>query len=394
MVSLSFSQLTAAEIEYQLAHINENRGNVIIAVTTTFFFTAFIFVILRFLTKRLRKIKCHSEDYLILAALILALGLWIESFFAVKYGAGQHSLRVYEEHGVDYISKSLQVLFALEINYNLAHLVIKASILMFYRTIFTFVVVPFKYAWFTIFAYVISNAIASVIVVFVQCQPLAFTWNGPKGSEGKCGNLTANEIGTGVIIMLADFMLLVLPMPILWTLHIPRKEKIMLCGLFALGSLTSIASIIRITYIGKVVSSLDFTYVMLNALMWYVSLPIFAGKADFQDAQPLILWLKRRSILEVNLGIVCACIPTIKPLFWGRKTKVTSVTAYSANRTKTTGIRSKKQASDNTTSNISLDEYPLAEAKGPVGTSSSNIARESEASQSEVALDFITTKAV
>jgi hypothetical protein len=128
-------------------------------------------------------------------------------------------------------------MFALILTYILAHLAIKASILMFYRTIFTFVVVPFKYAWLAVFAYVVLNAIAGILVLCLQCRPMNYTWNEPKGIKGKCDNLTTTYIATGALVALADLMLLILPMPVLWKLRIPRKDKLMLCGVFALGSL-------------------------------------------------------------------------------------------------------------------------------------------------------------
>jgi hypothetical protein len=70
MVSLSALEVTPADVKYQVAHWEENRGPTIIATTSSFFFLALIFVALRFFTKWLRKVKFHHEDWLIAVAVV------------------------------------------------------------------------------------------------------------------------------------------------------------------------------------------------------------------------------------------------------------------------------------------------------------------------------------
>jgi hypothetical protein len=67
--------------------------------------------------------------------------------------------------------------------------------------------------------------------------------------------------------------------------------------------------------------------------------------------------LSYRSLVEVDLGIICACIPTIKPLFNQKSVerKAAAVTGV-ANSDNIIGSRSKMQSRTN-----SLDEYPLTE---------------------------------
>ncbi|KAF2013081.1 hypothetical protein BU24DRAFT_264076 [Aaosphaeria arxii CBS 175.79] len=350
MVSLSFSKITIEEINYQILHYNENRGHVVIVVTSIFFTLALLSVVFRFVTKKLRGIKCHTEDVLILFALILAIGLWAEALLSVKFGAGKHSMRVVQEGGVDYISKNLQI------TYNVAHLSVKASILFFYKRIFTFVVITFKRAWFAIFGYIIITTLVGVILVFTQCRPLRYAWDEPKGIEGECINLTALEISTGVLIASADLMLLVLPMPVLWSLRVSTKEKLLLCGLFALGLLALLASIIRITVLGQVVSSVDFTCKDFPA---FLSILLMHDKVLTQVNVDVMVNALVWSLVEVNIGIICACIPTIKPLF-NRNAKIQSTIAVDSDNSRTRSkTRSKRSETDNDTLAISLDEYPL-----------------------------------
>ena len=80
MVSLDLSKITAQDLQSQLARYNDDRGHVIIATTSTFFSLACLSVALRFMTKRIRHIKFHQEDILILVALV-----WLDETLKVLY---------------------------------------------------------------------------------------------------------------------------------------------------------------------------------------------------------------------------------------------------------------------------------------------------------------------
>jgi hypothetical protein len=87
-----------------------------------------------------------------------------------------------------------------------------------------------------VFAYVILNALSSILRDVFECQPVRYAWEGPAGLPGECVDISTMELTSGIIIALADLMLLVLPIPVILSLHISRKDKIMLCGIFTLGS--------------------------------------------------------------------------------------------------------------------------------------------------------------
>jgi hypothetical protein len=70
MVAISFSNISTADIAYQLAHYEENRSHIITVVTTVFFVFALISVALRFVTKRVKRLSHRVDDYLIAVALV------------------------------------------------------------------------------------------------------------------------------------------------------------------------------------------------------------------------------------------------------------------------------------------------------------------------------------
>jgi hypothetical protein len=105
MVSLAFAQITAEDIKYQHDHYHEDRGRVMVVVTTVFFVLSLIAVTLRFVTKVVRKMKCRPEDYLIVGALVnnhvaeAVTGLLPSRFLPLGFGLRHFSVcatRVYQ----------------------------------------------------------------------------------------------------------------------------------------------------------------------------------------------------------------------------------------------------------------------------------------------------------
>tara|TARA_R110002003_G_scaffold1035_10_gene22131 strand:- start:11713 stop:12267 length:555 start_codon:yes stop_codon:yes gene_type:complete len=85
-----------------------------------------------------------------------------------------------------------------------------------------------------------------------------------------------------------DLWILVLPLKLILRIPRPPREKIAVFIIFGLGIVSTIASIIRLQ-----------------------SLRIFTLSNDpFYDSLPINTW----SMVEVNIGILCASIPTLKPL--------------------------------------------------------------------------------
>ncbi|KAL8687779.1 MAG: hypothetical protein Q9218_006148, partial [Villophora microphyllina] len=119
-----------------------------------------------------------------------------------------------------------------ELVYVLASPAIKLSIIFFYRRVFS--VPNFRRASSVIIALTVAWAIAVFLVPLFQCRPLAKYWN--RQLPGYCINgLTYIVANQGVNIAL-DFMILILPQPMIWRLHRPGKDKAALSALFLVGA--------------------------------------------------------------------------------------------------------------------------------------------------------------
>jgi hypothetical protein len=113
-----------------------------------------------------------------------------------------------------------------------------------------------------------------------------------------------------------------LPFPVLVKSHIQNRKKIALLGLLCLGTFITVIQVIRI----QTVKSL----------------------ANYLDSGSLIMW----SVVENNMGIIVASIPTLSPLFkyYAEKSQK-SYAARSTNQSRSQSIyalkslRSSRQAS-------------------------------------------------
>ena len=69
---------------------------------------------------------------------------------------------------------------------------------------------------------------------FLICRPFAFNWDTSiKG--GHCGNTILGFQLLGTMNLLTDLVIIVLPQPYIWSLHLPMPKKIALAITFLVG---------------------------------------------------------------------------------------------------------------------------------------------------------------
>ena len=64
-------------------------------------------------------------------------------------------------------------------------------------------------------------------------------------------NSHAIQLVVGALNMVSDFSILILPMPLVWSLQLDRAKKLKVMGIFGVGILACAASIIRLYYLVK-----------------------------------------------------------------------------------------------------------------------------------------------
>lgn len=113
----------------------------------------------------------------------------------------------------------------------------KLSILLFYRRLFErgsqWFHIRLGFAAFFTIGYLLS--IWSVAAAL--CQPTEFFWTMFLGAKGKCLDINASFLSLTVLNLVADLLVLVVPIPEILALKMTTKKKIGVCGVMLLGGL-------------------------------------------------------------------------------------------------------------------------------------------------------------
>jgi hypothetical protein len=83
---------------------------------------------------------------------------------------------------------------------------------------------------------VVGSSVGIVISLLAACRPFSRNID-VTVSEGQCLNKAALYIATGVLNIITDLMVLILPIPMVLGLQMVRSRKIMLILLFSVGSM-------------------------------------------------------------------------------------------------------------------------------------------------------------
>jgi hypothetical protein len=81
----------------------------------------------------------------------------------------------------------------------------------------------------------VAWGLVSIIVIFLICHPFSYSWN--TNQPGSCGNRNVMYIINGTGNMVLDIACLVLPLPTIRKLNLPRAQKVGLALIFSLGIL-------------------------------------------------------------------------------------------------------------------------------------------------------------
>lgn len=186
---------------------------------------------------------------------------------------------------------------------NPALMAVKTSILVFYLTLTKGESV---YRWANYVTLFVVNAagLALTLVNVFQCHPVGAAVTYPLPSDAKCTDIVTLYLCSSPVNITTDLAILFLPMPILTKMRLPRKQKIILVVTFSFGFFVAIVDVIRIAYLQNAATSRQLALQELHLqdsnngddLSWFASLSF--------------MW----SVVEVNVSIMCACVPSLKPL--------------------------------------------------------------------------------
>ncbi len=133
--------------------------------------------------------------------------------------------------------------------------------------------------WTVMIACTIGHVAGALILIF-QCSPVRKSWY--PLTPGTCLPNDATFYGLAAVSIFFDVFIFFLPIPLLLSLNIDAKKKVVLCGVFLLGLLTTVCSILRMYQITAI--------------------------AKTGNSTMLVLW----GVIELNIGVCCSF--ALKPI--------------------------------------------------------------------------------
>lgn len=171
----------------------------------------------------------------------------------------------------------------------------KTSVLLFYRRM---VKDTYSRRWlYAIWAALGCNAaffIAVLVTFCLICQPLSSYWasyNFTYDKPYKCIDGNVLTVIAGVLSIISDLYAVILPCLMLrhYDLDVPRRQKIGLNIIFALGTIVAGCSCVRTYYLWKINHTYDTSWTGFNLYVW--------------------------SLLECHLSVIFASAPSLRAFF-------------------------------------------------------------------------------
>ncbi|KAK8012183.1 major facilitator superfamily protein [Apiospora arundinis] len=242
------------------------------------------------------------DDWAIVTSFVVLTAVTIGAELMVIYGLGTDLWTLDDIH----INIVLILFYIAEFAYVIESTLTKISILLLYLRIF-----PdrkFRKHVFMLMVVMALFCAAFVVTLLTYCVPFDYTWmRWNNERHGKCINMDAQTYTCAALNIVLDIVIFFMPIPQLKILTFPPplrmkldlswKKKMGIIFTFLVGLFVTICSVVR-----------------LHALIdWTLS------TNPTMDYAKLAVW----SLVELDVGVICACMPGMAGLFRRLKTRGT-----------------------------------------------------------------------
>ncbi|KAL3464786.1 hypothetical protein BJX64DRAFT_253789 [Aspergillus heterothallicus] len=238
-----------------------------------------IFVALRFSIRAWYKQWTPVEDWTCLFAWMLLMAYCGIGIMIGKYGGGYHYTDV-SDHNLVLFRKFCYIATVL---YCPMALLVKIALLSILIRIFA----PYKNKILFIYVFLGALCIYYIIAEIIKirmCDPVPAYWT-QDDPNASCLDQQAALIADSVISVVSDLLILLLPLPLTWSLQMSRNKKLRVIGMLSAGGLATAFSIYRLILVLRDGSSPDMTIVFMCVIM--------SGNA------------------EGGVALICACLPSL-----------------------------------------------------------------------------------
>ncbi|KAI4853310.1 hypothetical protein E4T44_00914 [Aureobasidium sp. EXF-8845] len=272
------------------------------------------------------------DDYAICVAVALGTPPTVFSVLLSKNGLGKDMWTL----PLPNIENVLFYYYLGEIFYFASLTATKISILAFFLRVFP--QQAFRRIVYVVIGICVAYGLSFVLATTFQCSPVPYSWKQLDDSySGSCNNIHIQSWMSAIFNIVIDLIILILPLKEIYTLQTNLKKKLMVMVMFSLGIFVTFVSVVRLHSLIVFANSQNITW-------------------DYNDAA----WW---STVEIHVGIICACLPSVRALF-------VSLGASSLGTTRAHSRMTGQQASHNsvlTNGSLSQTKISTIVSAKPVG---------------------------
>ncbi|OCK77601.1 integral membrane protein [Lepidopterella palustris CBS 459.81] len=236
-----------------------------------------------------------KDDWLCIVGWILSVGYSATALTMGHFGGGINQWEVPKSQ-IESFGKTVYVTMVL---YGPCAFFIKTSILIFLTRVFA----PYQRAVMGIYIFIgfmLGYYLPVIVIKAMICRPVEVFWDAD--IKGQCFNQRALILADSCISVLSDLIIFALPLPLASDLHMPLKKKLRVAAVFSAGGLACVASVIRLVDIVHNGTSPNQTLIFMRVNLW--------------------------GIAEVNIGLICACLPVLPAFYRYHFAKTLNRTGY------------------------------------------------------------------
>ncbi|KAL4779849.1 hypothetical protein BJX76DRAFT_361400 [Aspergillus varians] len=248
------------------------QGSQLLVVGVVLLIVSSIMLGLRLWVRIQMKRSAGWDDSIMVAAILFIICSTVTANLGTKYGLGYH---VWDQRP-EWARPSLMAGYFNQLLLVIIMTLVKLSLLTSFLRFFT--VRTSRYLSWALIVVILGWGLSFLIAMLITCRPLRAYWDTALLDSGaECSDEQARTLAFTITNVIFDFVILILPVPTFWKLQLPIRERA--CA----------ASAVRLYYANRI-------YHVSYDVTW--------------DGYQLWLWV----LVEINLAVISASIPTIRPL--------------------------------------------------------------------------------
>ncbi|PYH92410.1 hypothetical protein BO71DRAFT_400571 [Aspergillus ellipticus CBS 707.79] len=262
---------------------DDSRAPDLLAIVGTLTGLSTLVLLLRCYVRRCVLGRFSAEEYLIVSASLCAIGVLVCFVLEAQHGLGRFTKDI-SAQDEEILSKvvyyhSIVVMVGLSL--------VKISLAVFLRRFSHNIL---SKALIGAIIFLVAFTIACGFTLIFQCVPVAAAWDNNLRVHARCFDVatyTAIGLWNSITNLVTDVIFATLPVPLFIGIQVNRRTKISLIGVLSLGYLVCVAGIVKIIAQVRVLK-----------------------EENVYRHDTFMIW----NCVELNVAILAACLPSLKPL--------------------------------------------------------------------------------